>query len=217
MSIPVLILGESGTGKSTSMRNFTKSEIGLINVMNKPLPFRGQFDLIATKDITGVKQAVMSAKRNVVVIDDFGYTITDIYMRYSHGTEKLRDQYEVYKIIGAEVYNLITGIQMKDEPDQIVYMTMHTDVDASGHIIPATIGKMLNEKINLVGMFSVVLLSSTDGEKYQFVTNGVPPAKTPSGMFDSQYIDNDLKSVDAAIRDYWGMSPLVKNETEGKE
>ena len=214
MSIPVLILGASGTGKSTSLREFKRGEIAVINTLGKPLPIREQLEqAIPRRDnglfIEQIARALNSdTKHKAVMVDDFGYTITEIYMRYTHGAEKLKDQYEVYKIIGAKVWNLITDTTCDGNVDRIVYFVMHTDVDSGGNIVPATIGKMLNEKINLVGMFSLVLMANTDGERYMFITNGAPPAKTPIGMFDDTEIENDLKAVDARIREFYGYEPL---------
>ena len=196
MSIPVLILGEPGSGKSTSMRNFTSDEVGVIQTIAKPLPFRN--------DLKG------TSKYRAMVVDDFGYLITDIFMRYSYGAEKLRDQYEVYKIIGAEVYNLINQLNEDGQGDRIVYLMMHIDHDSNGNLEPATVGKMLNEKVKLVGMFTIVLMATSAGGEYRFVTNG-QPLKSPDGMFP-QEIDNDLKAVDSAIRSYWGLEPLTDND-----
>lgn len=207
MGVPVLLMGESGTGKSTSLRNFDPGQIGLINVLGKPLPFRSKIPQYKSRDLTKIGKAIAEAKARSVVIDDFGYTITDIYTRGSYGPEKFRDQYEVYKKIGNEVYNLITKVQSECSDDTVVYFVMHSTTE-NGEIVPSTIGKMLNEKINLVGMFTITILSMVDGDGYHFLVNGKPPVKTPPGMFDSEVIENDLKAVDDAIRDYWSMSPL---------
>ena len=213
MGIPVLILGESGTGKSYGLRNIAE-HAAIINVLNKPLPFRSAGVKTAhSRDIAQVERWVRKAKADSIVVDDFGYLITDLYMRYSYGEEKARDQFEVYKMIGHTVYNLITAVQ--DMPaDKIVYFTMHTDT-SSGGIEPLTIGKLLNEKVKLVGMFTITLLSICSGKEYQYITNGMPPAKTPPGMFDER-IPNDLMAVDTAIRDYYGLKPLVEDKAEGE-
>jgi len=214
MSIPVMILGPSGTGKSTSLREFKRGEIAVMNVLGKPLPIRENLEQAVPKRENGlyinqVSAAIKGDKSHkAVMVDDFGYSITEIYMRYSHGAEKLKDQFEVYKIIGARVWNLICDVMGDGNVDRIVYFTMHTDVDANGNVIPATIGKLLNEKVNLVGMFSIVLMASTDGEHYVFSTNGTPPAKSPMGMFEEAEIPNDLKAVDARIREFYGYDPL---------
>lgn len=209
MGVPVLLMGESGTGKSTSLRNFEPDEIGLINVLGKPLPFKGKVPQYKSRDLAKIGDAIAGAKPRSIVVDDFGYTITDIYTRGSYGPEKFRDQYEVYKKIGNEVYNLISLVQERSSDDTVVYFVMHSAVE-NGEIVPATIGKMLNEKINLVGMFTITILSMVDVDGYRFVVNGKPPVKTPPGMFASEVIDNDLKAVDSAIREYWGMAPLAE-------
>lgn len=207
MSIPVLILGEPGSGKSYSLRNFKRGEIGVIQTIAKPLPFRADVDVAASLDIDTVAGWLKNATgKKAMVVDDFGYLITDLYMRYTHGKDKLRDQYEVYKIIGAKVYNLINDIMTDGQVDRIVYLMMHVERDAQGNIEPATIGKLLNEKVKLVGMFTIVLMAVSDGDNYQFITNG-QPLKSPPGMFSLE-IPNDLREVDAAIREYWNYPPL---------
>lgn len=222
MSIPVLIIGASGTGKSTSLRSFKRGEVAVMNVLGKPLPIKEKLEqAVPNRDnglfIDQVAAAIKGDKSHkAIVVDDFGYAITEIYMRYSHGAEKLKDQFEVYKIIGSKVWNLICDVMGDGNVDRIVYFTMHTDMDANGNIIPATIGKLLNEKINLVGMFSIVLMSNTDGEHYVFTTNGVPPAKSPFGMFEDAEIENDLKAVDARVREFYGYAALSTRAKAGE-
>lgn len=211
MSVPVLILGEPGSGKSSSMRNFKSDELGVIQTIAKPLPFRNSLEVARSRSFERVRTWLLATKKyRAMVVDDFGYLITDTYMRYSYGPEKLRDQYEVYKIIGAEVYNLINALNEDGREDRIVYLTMHVERDSFGHIEPATVGKMLNEKVKLVGMFTIVLMTTSEGGEYRFVTNG-QPLKSPQGMFP-QEMPNDLKAVDTAIRGYWGLKPLSDGE-----
>ena len=215
MSIPVLIMGESGTGKSTSMRNFEPDEIGLINVQGKPLPFRGKFTSVTTKDFCEIEHTAIVAKSNAIVIDDFGYAITDYYTRHSLSQEERdRDQFEVFKAIAAKVYRLINNICNDGNPDKIVYIVMHTERDNFGGVQPLTVGKLLNEKIKIVGMVTICLISTIENGEYVFRTNGMPPAKTPMGMFDSDSVPNDLKAVDNAIREYWGMKPIKDGEAD---
>ena len=207
MSVPVLILGEPGSGKSSSMRNFESDELGVIQTIAKPLPFKHSFEVARSRSFDRVRTWLLATKKyRAMVVDDFGYLITDTYMRYSYGPEKLRDQYEVYKIIGGEVYNLINALNEDGQEDRIVYLTMHVERDNFGHIEPATVGKMLNEKVKLVGMFTIVLMATSEGGDYRFITNG-QPLKSPQGMFP-QEMPNDLKAVDTAIRSYWDMKGL---------
>ena len=207
MSIPVLILGEPGSGKSTSIRGFSPDEVAVIQTIAKPLPFRNSLKVARSRSFDEVSGWLRNTRDyKVMVVDDFGYLITDIYMRYSHGPEKLRDQYEVYKIIGAEVYNFINALNEDGQDERVVYLMMHVERDNFGHIEPATVGKMLNEKVKLVGMFTIVLMATSEGGDYRFITNG-QPLKSPEGMFP-QEMPNDLKAVDTALREYWGMAPL---------
>ena len=207
MSIPVLILGEPGSGKSSSLREFKRGEIGVVQTIGKPLPFRNDLEIAQSRDFDQVAHWIAADKsHNAMIVDDFGYLITDIYMKYSYGPDKLRDQYEVYKIIGAKAYNFITSIMEDGRRDRIVYLTMHVERDPVRGIEPATVGKMLNEKVKLMGLFTVVLMAVADGDRYVFVTNG-QPLKSPPGMFELE-IPNDLKAVDSAIREYYGLAPL---------
>ena len=218
MAIPVLIMGKSGTGKSTSLRNMPASDVALVNVQGKPLPFRGKLDSYQTKDFGKITSVVSKTKRRVVVVDDFGYAITDYYTRHSLGKERDYDQFEVYKSIAAYVYNFVDAIQRDKDENKIVYFIMHSDTDNYGSIQPATVGKLLNEKISIVGMVTICIISTiTENGEYKFVVNGTPPAKSPLGMFEGDEVDNDLFAVDAAIRNYWGLESLAGNENEKKE
>lgn len=211
MSIPVLILGEPGSGKTSSLRNFTGDEIAVIQAIKKPLPFKSDIKTAQSRSFEQIASWLKADTRHkALMVDDFGYLITDTYMRYSYGDEKLRDQYEVYKIIGAKAYNLIIALMEDGFDDRIVYMTMHIDRDSFGGIEPATVGKMLNEKIKLVGMFTIAIMATTAGDDYKFVTNG-QPLKSPPGMFERE-IPNDLKMVDTTIREYWGLKPTIDKE-----
>lgn len=215
MSVPVLILGEPGSGKTSSLRNFGDDEIAVIQTIKKPLPFRSRIKTAQSRSFEQITAWLKADKSHrALMVDDFGYLITDTYMRYSYGDEKLRDQYEVYKIIGAKVYNLIISLMEDSFDNRIVYMTMHIDRDNFGGIEPATVGKMLNEKIKLIGMFTIALVAVANGDDYKFVTNG-QPLKSPPEMFERE-ISNDLKIVDTTIRDYWGMAPIMDEELKAK-
>ena len=212
MGIPVLIMGESGTGKSTSLRNFEPDEIGIVNVQGKPLPFPNEFKCVQTKDFDTILRACTQSKTNAVVVDDFGYAITDYYVRNSLDDEtRAKDQFEVFKRIAAKVYTVFDGIANDGNPDRICYFTMHAERGNYGELQPLTVGKLLNEKIKIVGMLTICIVSKVEDGEYLFVVNGLPPAKTPMGMFADAEIPNDLKAVDSAIRGYYGLAPLAKS------
>ena len=204
MGVPVLIMGPSGAGKTYALRNMPEDSYALIECEKTMLPFRSSMKFVRTKDFTTLQAFVASAatKMPAVVVDDFGYCITDIYMRGSWGDEKYRDQFEVYKEIAGRVYRFIESIN--DIPqDVIVYLIMHTDVDAGGNTVPATVGKLLNEKVNLVGMFNVVILAECSGGEPKFIVSGKPPAKS-CGAFETDELPNDLAVVDKGLREFLG-------------
>jgi hypothetical protein len=205
MAIPVLIIGKSGSGKSTSLRNCTNNqEWGLINVLNKPLPFKGKIPQVVTDDYSVVMNTLAKSKAKSVVIDDAGYLITNYFMR-NHSTKGAGNAiFTMYNTLADNFWNLIEFIKTLPE-DKIVYIIMHEDVNEFGDIKPKSIGKMLDEKICLEGMFTIVLRCIQENGKHLFVTqsDGGAVSKSPMGMFESLEIDNDLLMVDKAIRDYY--------------
>ena len=199
--IPVLIIGQSGSGKSTSMRNFEEKELGVINVLGKPLPFKNSLKMANTDNYEEIKQIIANAKTPAIVVDDSNYLITNEFMRTSKDTG-----FQKYNDMGNHFWDLVN--YTKDlEGNKIVYFFMHSETTEDGRVIPKTIGKMLNEKVCIEGMFTIVLRAMYDNGRYIFKTktNGYDVCKTPLDMFEDEVIDNDLKKVDSVIRDYYGM------------
>jgi len=200
----VLILGHSGSGKSTSLRNFEPGEVGIFNVAGKPLPFRKKLDRLDHAAYSQIHQSLMQNKLNAYVIDDANYLMAfqNFAMAKQTGYGKFTDM--------AVNFERLLEAANKTRPDTIVYFMMHPDFDESGRMKPKSIGKMLDNQLTIEGMFPIVLLADNDDTGYHFVTasDGTNPVKAPMDMFDEARIDNDLKSVDAAIRDYWGLAPL---------
>jgi hypothetical protein len=208
MGIGVLILGESGTGKSASLRNFTKEEAGVINVVGKPLPFRSDITTFHTDNYMLVEQALKKSKLKTMVIDDSQYLLANEFMKRSgeKGFDKFTD-------IAKNFWTLIDMVQRELPEDMIVYFLHHTERDANGNEKAKTIGKMLDEKITLEGLFAICLKTSVEDGHYYFKTrnSGHDTVKTPMGMFADEKIENDLKAVDTTIREYYGMN---KKETK---
>lgn len=204
MGVPILLLGPSGSGKTYSLRNLPEKSYGLIEVEKTMLPFRSTKKFFRTKDFGQLEAAVRkyAEKLPIIVIDDFGYMITDLYMRRSWGDEKYRDQFEVYKEIAGRVYRFIEFVN--DLPGEVtVYIVMHTDQDATGNTVPATVGKLLNEKVNLLGMVNVCILAEASGGEYRFIVDGKPPAKS-CGAFKEAEQPNDLVVIDKGLREFMG-------------
>jgi len=204
MAVPVLILGPSGSGKTYSLRNLPNEAYGLIECEKTMLPFKGGKKFARTKDFERLASIVQQYAQRypIVVVDDFGYCVTDIYMRRSWGDEMYRDQFEVYKEIAGRVYRFIEFLNDLDG-EVIVYLVMHTDMDAQGNTVPATVGKLLNEKVNLLGMVNVAILAEASGGEYRFVVDGKPPAKS-CGAFDQGEQPNDLAVIDKGLREFLG-------------
>lgn len=212
MAVPVLILGASGSGKTYSLRTMPQDSYGLVECEKTMLSFRGGKKFARTKDF-GELEHIVSVYADhfpAVVVDDFGYCITDIYMRGSWGDEKYRDQFEVYKEIAGRVYRFIEFLN--DLPDEkIVYLTMHTDTDVMGNVVPATVGKLLNEKVNLLGMFNIVILCELNGGEHQFVVANKGPAKS-CGAFNDDVIPNDIFTLDCGIRNFLGWPTIQPSD-----
>lgn len=211
MGTVVFILGRSGTGKSYSMRNFDPSELAIINVQGKVLPFKGgaKFTTKNTDNADEIISAmkVISNKVRVIVIDDFQYLMANEFMRRSNerGFDKFTD-------IAKNAWNVIDSI--KTLPDNvIVYVMCHIDTGDDGVEKLKTIGKLLDEKIVLEGMSTIVLKTNVADGNYTFVTqnNGKDTVKSPFGMFPSRAIQNDLKYVDEKIRNYYGFDGAVSD------
>ena len=204
MAVPVLILGPSGSGKTYSLRNLPNEAYGLIECEKTMLPFKGGKKFARTEAFERLASIVQQYAQRypIVVVDDFGYCVTDIYMRRSWGDEMYRDQFEVYKEIAGRVYRFIEFLNDLDG-EVIVYLVMHTDMDAQGNTVPATVGKLLNEKVNLLGMVNVAILAEASGGEYRFVVDGKPPAKS-CGAFDQGEQPNDLAVIDKGLREFLG-------------
>ena len=212
MAICVFILGRSGTGKTYSMRNFEPDELAVVNIQGKIFPFRNglKIETVNTDTPDKVIKAVkdLSARYNVIVVDDFQYLMANEFMRrsaergYDKFTEIARHAWDVVDLIRTLPNNVI------------VYILCHTDTDADGVERLKTIGKMLDEKIVLEGMSTIVLKTNVSDGTYTFLTqnNGKDTVKSPFGMFTSYAIENDLKYVDDKIRNYYGIGDHKTDE-----
>ena len=208
MGIPVLIAGESGSGKSTSLRNFSIEEVGIFNVAGKPLPFKKQLKKVENSKYADIYAALKNPKLKVYVIDDSQYLMA--FEMFDRAKEV---GYTKFTDVALNFRNLINFIITQLPEDIIVYFLHHTETTETGKIKAKTSGKMLDNQLTLEGLFSIVLLARTDGQRYYFETqsDGYSTAKSPMEMFDKE-IDNDLKMVDTTIREYWEL-----NKKEGEK
>ena len=213
MATAVLIMGESGSGKSASLRNFAPNEISVFNVTSKPLPFKqgkAKIPKIDNATYADIANALANPNKRAYVIDDAGYLLSFEMFKRANETG-----YSKFTDMAKNFFDMLDFINTKLPNDIIVYITMHTEDDSEMHKTKAkTIGKMIDQNLNLEGLFTIVLRAMQTEEGYKFITRDdrVSTAKSPMGMFESDKIDNDLKEVDRVIREYYDMKPLVDNK-----
>ena len=210
MAIPVLVMGQSGSGKTYSVKTFQPDEVGIISVEKGRLPFKSDLKVARipngfeeAKDYATLNRckyawlikAIQTAKCKSIIIDDSQYLLVNEL--FDRASEK---GYEKFTQMAANFRNLIHSINELDQEDKIVYFLHHTETDTDGHEKAKTIGKMLDEKLTIEGCFDIVIYCSD--HKFYTQTNGQSTAKTPEGMLELE-IPNDLKAVDVAIREYY--------------
>ena len=217
MSTAVLILGESGSGKSTGLRNLDPEQVMLIQAVRKPLPFRSIGWMIASKDnpegsviVTDNSQKICTimqrTKRDIIVVDDFQYVMANEFMRRVTDQAKGNEAFQKYNEIGRaawDIFNTASGLP----ENKRVYILSHSSTDEFGHTKIKTIGRLLDEKIVLEGMLTIVIRAMRkDGTNYfQTQNSGHDTVKSPIGMFAEDQIPNDLAAVDAGICEYYGI------------
>lgn len=213
MGIPVLILGESGSGKSASMRNFKENEVGVLNVASKPLPFKSKLSKLNGATYISIIKTLANGTFKSYVIDDSQYLMC--FEMFDRAQET---GYTKFTEMAKSFYELVRYIIEKTPDDCIVYLLHHIEQTDFGRIKAKTVGKMLDEKLVLEGLFSVVLLAKTDGDRYYFETknDGQTPVKTPLGMFEDKEIDNNLSFVDKTIREYYELNKKGEKNNETK-
>lgn len=214
MAIAVMILGESGSGKSYSIKGLDKDKVSIFNVSSKPLPFKEGKDYAQAKgDMASYKSIISYLRkptRPIVVIDDSQYLM--VFEEFARARET---GYTKYTDMAQNYYSLVQAA-IKAPDDVIVYFLHHTQTTAEGRIKAKTVGKMIDDKLTLEGLFSIVLLCTATNEGHSFVTqsDGITTCKSPEGLFE-QEIPNSLAYVDKAIREYYGLKDTIKQE--GKE
>ncbi len=217
MSIASLILGDSGTGKTTSLRNLDPTETLLIQAVRKPLPFKStEWKEISTENPRGsifvtdnsakIVKAMQRTKKSIIVLDDFQYTMSNEFMRRVLDKETGNAAFAKYNEIARSAWDILTAASDLDD-NKRVYILSHTQTDESGHTKVKTIGKLLDEKITIEGLVTIVMRTHRINGNYVFSTknSGSDTVKTPLGLFDDEHIENDLAIVDAAIFEYFNL------------
>jgi hypothetical protein len=210
VSIATLILGNSGSGKSTSLRNLDPAKTLLIQCIKKPLPFRATGwktraelkdvgNVIQTDDPALIEKLMRSSPHEVVVIDDYQAVMVNSLM--SRSADK---GYEKFTDIAKSAWNIFRAAGDL-APHRRVYLLAHTQTDEFGAVRMKTVGKMVDQTLVPEGFFTIVLRTEVINGNYKFSTqtNGNDCTKSPLGMFADLHIDNDLAAIDAAISEYY--------------
>ena len=209
MGVAILVLGKSGSGKSTSLRNFDPDEVGIFNVLDKPLPFRGggKFPQVGHPTYRVIMDSLRNNKRRCYVIDD------STYLMQNENFNRARETgYGKFTEIAQHFQQLINAA-LNTDADTIVYFLHHVDENMDGTEKVKTVGKMIDEKYCIEGACPVVIDCVVRDGKHVFVTenNGTNLAKAPMDSLPG-VMDNDLKAVDTALREYWGLKPTIDKE-----
>ena len=215
MAQMVLIMGESGTGKSTSMRNCSPATTAVVNPVGKPLPFKGsgKFEMLnsetESRKICKFMKEQAAAGKKLIVVDDFQYILSVPYMNRikENGWDKWNE-------FGANYFEIIKACEELPQDVVVAYMT-HTETLESGVTTIKLIGKLLREKITIEGLFTIVLRTGVNEGKYYFYTqnSGKDTVKSPMGMFPAYAIDNDLNYVADKVRNFYEVGEY-KTDTE---
>lgn len=218
MSYACLILGESGTGKTASLRNLDPSKVLLIQPTRKPLPFRpvGWNELrhkqagsiYVSDDPLKIMLAMRKTSKEIIIVDDWQYILANMFMK--RRMEKTYDKYTDIGGAGFDIAQLASSLEFEKR----VYVLAHTETDSFGKTKIKTLGKLLDDKIVIEGMFAIVLRTLVENGNFYFSTqnSGSDTVKSPMGMFDRRLIENDLAKVDQTICEYYGICP-VETET----
>lgn len=213
MSTATMIIGESGTGKSTSLRNMNPEEVLLIQAVRKPLPFRSSAwkpctkgdpsgSIICTDRAPTIIGAMTRTAKPIVIIDDFQYILANAFMRRSAETG-----FQKFTDIAKDAWDILMAASSQSAEKRI-YILAHSATDDTGKTKAKTIGKLLDEKITIEGLLTIVLRTAVINGQYLFLTqnNGSDTTKSPIGMFDTEHIPNDLAEVDKAICEFYGIT-----------
>jgi hypothetical protein len=215
------IVGETGTGKSTSVKHLNPDETYVINVAKKELPFKGSEKLYNTtkknykevddaNEISRLLIAISAKAPHIknIVIEDSNYI-----MGFNMVAKATETGYTKFSLMAKDMVELLrTTRQLRD--DLIVFYFTHPEtIEDAGEIVGykmKTAGKLIDNQINLEGLFTVVLYTNVEEQKdgtmnYNFVTNRYRkyPAKSPDGMFDEIKIPNNLQTVIEKVREYY--------------
>jgi hypothetical protein len=202
----IVVIGDSGTGKTFSLKGLAKADVNLISPTGKEMPFRSDIKVVKT-DLENLPSVALAAPAPIVVIDDTNQFFT--LFQGKHVMDK--DQFFIFKTIANTFNALVEKIVSKDT-NQNYYVFAHIDREDNGRRKFKTTGKFIGDNLQPESLTNVVLetvYDDTEGElkdRYKFAVHkleGSSPVKTPEDMFKEDTIPNSLAVVDKTIRAYY--------------
>lgn len=221
MSEIIAIVGQTGTGKSTSVETLNPKETVIIGVINKPLPFRGWKKNYSEEEknykVTHESAEIVKTLKYVsdsrpevkqIIIDDFQYLMSTEFMNRANdqGWQKFTD-------IAKHTWDVINTAKSLRDDLKVIFLT-HDEFILENYEPKRkikTIGKLLDDKVTLEGLFTIVLFTDVQKNKesnsldYRFITqnDGSTTCKSPKGMFEEMTIPNDLSYVLRKVDEYY--------------
>ena len=215
MGLPVLVIGESGSGKTYSLKNFEPNEVSIFSVEKARLPFQKKLPLLAHAKYADIEKVLKAPNKKTYVIDDSQYLLVN---EMFDGMQAGVNNFDLFKKLAMNFRNLVHYINDSLPDDIVVYFLHHTEQDKNtGKLSAKTVGKMLNDVLTIEGCFDIVLWARLGGMDHVFQTqsDGMCSCKSPEGMFD-KVIPNDLKAVDNRVREYYGLTTTTKTNKKGE-
>lgn len=214
------MIGASGSGKSTSLRNLDATSTYVITPNSKPLPFRGsktkynkeKKTLGVVKTLPGLGTALRSINDNAphiktVVIEDFNHQLTARVM-----ADASKSGFAKWGQLAQDTYNALLQSEETYRDDLTIIVLAHSDTSMDSNGVSkttlATVGKMLDNQVKIPSyatyMFHAIIRDGEDGPEHMFQTNSSDgrEAKSPMGCFGDLYINNDLQNILEIIDKY---------------
>lgn len=195
----IFVLGQPGTGKSSSLRKLKKEEVAYITVTGKELPFRTTIKPTPVKQMSDVKKMVQVSKKPIVVIDDVNYLFT----KEVFGASEKEDKWGVFDKISKDFYKIVQAILDKDT-EQNFYLFGHLEAETDTLALK-TLGQATRKNNNPEGWTNIVFESAVEMDDefvFKVKTDG-SGVKSPFEMFNTPTVPNDLKVVNEQINKYY--------------
>lgn len=199
MSRLIFVLGNPGTGKTSSLKNLKKDEVTYVTVTGKELPFRTTIKPVKVGDMVEIQKIITAAKKPIVVIDDINYAFT----KEVFGASEKTDKWDTYDKISKDFYKIVQTILNKDT-EQNFYLFGHLEDPDSSTLALKTLGQATRKNNNPEGWTNIVFESAVELDEFVFkVKTDGSGVKSPMEMFDQPTIENDLKLVNDKINAYY--------------